>query len=140
MSWRRLPACLPNLPLRLVPLSDAQQKAYEATGFVKQLVFKTVPSVGKVCVCVVFCVRGAIAPTSPPLLTPASLPPHHTQQLEIREYLRAVYGLDIASVRTLIAAGKKKRGKHGYYARPDVKKAFVTLKGKGPASPPPPQA
>ena len=48
MSWRRLPACLPNLPIRLVPLTESAQKAYEATGFVKQLVFKTVPSVGKV--------------------------------------------------------------------------------------------
>ncbi len=48
MSWRRLPGCLPNLPIRLVPLSEPAQKAYEATGFVKQLVFKTVPSVGKV--------------------------------------------------------------------------------------------
>lgn len=46
-----------------------------------------------------------------------------------------MYGLDVASVRTLIAAGKKKRGKHGYYARPDVKKAFVTLKGQAPPSP-----
>ena len=47
MSWRRLPACLPNLPIRLV-LSESTQKAYEATGFVKQQEFKTVPSVGKV--------------------------------------------------------------------------------------------
>jgi len=53
-------------------------------------------------------------------------------QLEIKEYLRAVYNLDVASVRTLIAQGKKKRGKHGHYRRPDVKKAFVTLKGDGP--------
>lgn len=45
-----------------------------------------------------------------------------------------MYGLEVASVRTLIAAGKKKRGKHGFYARPDVKKAFVTLKGGGSGS------
>ena len=48
MVWQRLPTYLPSFPLRLVPLSQAQRSAYEATGFVKDLVFKTVPSVGKV--------------------------------------------------------------------------------------------
>lgn len=70
---------------------------------------------------------------------PLDLQPHHhllhsPLQLEIREYLRSVYNLDVSSVRTLIAQGKKKRGKHGHYRRPDVKKAFVTLKGQGPSS------
>ena len=62
---------------------------------------------------------------------------HLLSQLEIREYLRSVYNLDVASVRTLIAQGKKKRGKHGHYRRPDVKKAFVTLKGPQGAPPSP---
>ena len=48
MVWHRLPTYLPSFPLRLVPLSEAQRAAYEATGFVKDLVFKTVPRVGKV--------------------------------------------------------------------------------------------
>ena len=160
MSWRRLPACLPNLPIRLVPLSEPAQKAYEATGFVKQLVFKTVPSVGKV--------RrerergrwesgrkkkrggaarlgrpggggGGRRPPTTSLHLPSPFFPsrHLLSQLEIREYLRSVYNLDVASVRTLIAQGKKKRGKHGHYRRPDVKKAFVTLKGPQGAPPSP---
>ncbi len=48
MVWHRLPTYLPSFPLRLVPLSQAQRAAYDATGFVKDLVFKTVPRVGKV--------------------------------------------------------------------------------------------
>ena len=39
-----------------------------------------------------------------------------------------IYGLNIASLRTSVAPGKKKRGKHGHYARPDVKKVYVTLR------------
>ena len=46
--WRRVPTFLPNLPLKLVPLSETQRAAYETTGFVKELVFKTVPQATKV--------------------------------------------------------------------------------------------
>jgi hypothetical protein len=48
MSWRRLPSYLANIPLRLLPFTEKQQKAYEATGFVKHIAFKTSPRVGKV--------------------------------------------------------------------------------------------
>lgn len=48
MVWHRLPTYLPSFLLRLLPLSQTQRAAYEATGFVKDLVFKTVPRVGKV--------------------------------------------------------------------------------------------
>ena len=56
--------------------------------------------------------------------------PHtHTQQLELKEYLTKVYGFDIATLRTSVLAGKKKRGKAGNaYARPDIKKVYVSLK------------
>ena len=46
--WRRLPAYLPNLRLQLQPLSEAQQAIFERTGFLRELVFKTAPSVSKV--------------------------------------------------------------------------------------------
>lgn len=39
---------LPNLVLKPLPLSEAQQQAYEKTGFLRELVFKTAPSVSKV--------------------------------------------------------------------------------------------
>lgn len=48
MSWRRLPSFLPNLSLKLQPLTEAQQQAYEKTGHLKELVFKVAPSVNKV--------------------------------------------------------------------------------------------
>lgn len=54
----------------------------------------------------------------------------HTTQLELKEYLTKVYGLNIASLRTSVLGGRKKRGKHGTYAKPDVKKVYVTLKDK----------
>lgn len=44
-----------------------------------------------------------------------------------------MYGLHVASVRTLNVEGKKKRGKHGFYRRPDYKKVYVTL-NKEPAA------
>jgi Ribosomal protein L23 len=59
--------------------------------------------------------------THPPLFLPLL-------QLELKEYLTKVYGLNVASLRTSVLAGRKKRGKHGAYARPDVKKVYVTLK------------
>ncbi|PSC70457.1 50S ribosomal L23 [Micractinium conductrix] len=92
--WRRLPAYLPNLRLQLQPLSEAQQAIFERTGFLRELVFKTAPSVSKP---------------------------------EIKAFLESVYGLNVAKVNTLNVEGKKKRGKHGFFRRPDFKKAFVTL-------------
>ncbi|KAG7670949.1 hypothetical protein KSW81_004377 [Nannochloris sp. 'desiccata'] len=47
MSWRRFPTFLPNFPLKLIPLSEAQQTLYEKTGFLKDLAFKTLPQVNK---------------------------------------------------------------------------------------------
>lgn len=56
-------------------------------------------------------------------------PPTNTTQLELKEYLTKIYGFDIATLRTSVLAGKKKRGKAGNsYARPDIKKVYVTLK------------
>lgn len=48
MTWRRLPTYFPNFPLKLIPLSEAQQQAYEKTGFLRTLVFRTIPSASKV--------------------------------------------------------------------------------------------
>ena len=45
---RRLPTFLANLNLRLMPFSAQQQAAYDKTGFVPEIAFKTAPSVGKV--------------------------------------------------------------------------------------------
>lgn len=45
--WRRVPTFLPNLTLQLAPLSESQKALYEKTGFVKELVFKTVPQATK---------------------------------------------------------------------------------------------
>lgn len=53
MSWRRLPTALPNIALKLYPLSKAQQTLYETTGRVTELVFRTSPNTNKVCGCVV---------------------------------------------------------------------------------------
>lgn len=48
MGWRRLPTYLVNFPLRLMPFTSQQKKAFEATGHVSEVAFKTIPSVGKV--------------------------------------------------------------------------------------------
>lgn len=48
MVWRRLPSFLPNISLKPLPLSEAQQKAFQATGFLKEIAFKTAPSTSKV--------------------------------------------------------------------------------------------
>lgn len=47
MVWRRLPTFLPNLPIRLLPFSEAQQKEFEATGYLRTVTFRTIPSLGK---------------------------------------------------------------------------------------------
>eukprot|EP00884_Botryococcus_braunii_P017277 jgi/Botrbrau1/4232/Bobra.0044s0027.1 len=46
MASKRI-AYLANIPLKLLPFSEAQRKAYEKSGFVETLAFKTLPSVGK---------------------------------------------------------------------------------------------
>ena len=48
-------------------------------------------------------------------------------QIELRKYLETVYGFSVASLRTLNYEGAKKRGKHGYFRRPDYKKVYVTF-------------
>ena len=48
-------------------------------------------------------------------------------QVEIKHFLESVYGLDVLKVNTLNVEGKKKRGKQGFFRRPDYKKAFVVL-------------
>ena len=52
--------------------------------------------------------------------------------------MESVHGLQVDSVRTLNYEGRKKRGKQGFYRRPDYKKVYVTLKepagGAAPAS------
>lgn len=48
MSWKRLPTYLANLRLRLMPFNEQQLKAYEETGHVQHIAFKTTPRVGKV--------------------------------------------------------------------------------------------
>lgn len=126
MSWRRFPTFLPNFPLKLIPLSEAQQTLYEKTGFLKDLVFKTVPQVNKV--------RRRFRPIwaendpAPPrhslTLPSLSLP----SQAEVKAFLEKAYGLEVDSVRTLNVEGKKKRSRVGYYRRPDYKKVYVTLK------------
>lgn len=52
MSWKRLPTFFANIPLKLMPLSETQQKAYETNGTLKQVAFQTIPSVSKVVVTV----------------------------------------------------------------------------------------
>ena len=48
MPWRRLPTYLVNYPLTLLPFTEKQTKTFAATGFVSEVAFKTIPSVGKV--------------------------------------------------------------------------------------------
>ena len=48
MSWKRLPTYLANLRLRLMPFNEQQKKAFEETGHVQEIAFKTAPRVGKV--------------------------------------------------------------------------------------------
>lgn len=98
--WRRVPSFLPSLPLKLLPLSEAQQSVFATTGFVKDLVFRTVPQATKG---------------------------------EIKAVLEGVYGLEVEKVTTINYLGKKKRGRDGFYRRPDFKKAYVELKGESAA-------
>ncbi len=49
-------------------------------------------------------------------------------QYDIKALLTRIYGLDVEAVNTLNVEGKKKRGRQGFYRRPDYKKAYVTLR------------
>ena len=55
--FRRLPSYFPNLSLKLLPLTEAEQKAFKETGFLKRLVFRVAPSTNKVGVAAVPAVR-----------------------------------------------------------------------------------
>ena len=56
-----------------------------------------------------------------------------SMQPELKEYLESVYGLSVATVRTLNYEGTKKRSKHGFFRRPDYKKVYVTFKNTNKA-------
>lgn len=43
-----MPSFLPNLPIRLLPFTEAQQKEFEATGHLRTVAFRTIPSLSKV--------------------------------------------------------------------------------------------
>ena len=63
-------------------------------------------------------------------------------QLEIKQYLEKVYGLAVASVRTINYQGEKKvvvKNNKAFCVRhPDWKKAYVTLLPPQPQQPPAP--
>lgn len=48
MGWKRLPTHFVNFPLRLLPLTKAQEQTLQSTGHLSQAAFQTTPSVGKV--------------------------------------------------------------------------------------------
>ena len=76
-------------------------------------------------------------PHPPPAAHHPPRPPHPPAcppQFELRRFLEGVYGLEVEKVNTLNVEGRKKRGKKGYYRRPDWKKAYVILKGEGAAA------
>lgn len=139
MVWRRLPAYLPNIGLKLLPLTEAQQQVFEKTGFLRELVFKTAPAVNKVRAAL-RCSAGEDGRRRSPPPPPARRRPprclalqacrrsgllHDTGagcwfdpahvQVEIKHFLESVYGLSVAKVNTLNVEGKKKRGKYGFF-------------------------
>lgn len=57
-------------------------------------------------------------------------------KIEIRRVLESLYGFEIDDVRTLNVEGKKKKKRGGYLAaKPDYKKAYITLKSPLSVSP-----
>ena len=49
MGWaRRLPTLFAHIPLRTLPLSEANQKLLAETGHLPEVAFKTTPNIGKV--------------------------------------------------------------------------------------------
>lgn len=144
-AYKRVPTFLANLPLRLVPFTAKQQAIYDQTGFVADVAFKTTPKAGKVLLPLytlvkqkhmfhtrngsqryTFCYDRTAA-----LLLPCKVSPcaSGNVQIEIKQFLERVYGLDVVSVRTANFEGSKHRGKTGHhYRRADWKKAHVTLR------------
>ena len=141
MVWRRLPSYFPNLALKLVPLTEAQQAAFDKTGFLRVLTFRTAPSVNKAS-------RGGprragslggrggrrrAGAGGSPRLQWLTVPAHQLSavrsagcacpptgyclglQAEIKAFLEGVYGLKVDKVNTLNYEGTKIRGKHGSY-------------------------
>jgi ribosomal protein L23 len=57
--------------------------------------------------------------------------PLNVNKMQIRNYLEEIYKLDIVKVDTSILLGKRRLNYLGFhFKRPDVKKAYVTLKDK----------
>lgn len=116
MVLKRLPIYFPNLPLKLMPLSEVQRQLWDTSGYVTELVFRTTPRTNKVrC----FSVQST-----------RSVAEHgacFTAQIEIKRLLESLYGIKVKAVSTINYEGKKKRDRAGYYKRPDYKKAFVEL-------------
>lgn len=73
MSWKRLPTFFANIPLKLMPLSEGQQKAFETNGTLKQVAFQTVPSVSKVTASHLHSVRVSRRCSLPPKPNPHGL-------------------------------------------------------------------
>ena len=64
--------------------------------------------------------------------------PRNVGKLELKTYLEAVYGVNVAAVNTAVMPGKTGVSREGPYKRPDWKRAFVRFAGladSAPASP-----
>jgi hypothetical protein len=48
MAWRRLPTFFPNMQLRMLPLAEDQMQQLRETGWLREVAFRTQPSVNKV--------------------------------------------------------------------------------------------
>lgn len=55
--WRRLPTYFPNIRLAMLPLSPEAKEQLVATGWLREVAFKTEPRVNKVR-CARFCAVG----------------------------------------------------------------------------------
>lgn len=53
---------------------------------------------------------------------------YFSQKIEIKRVLESLYGFEVEKVSTLNMEGKKKKRGGLFYAKPDYKKAYVTLK------------
>lgn len=98
-----------------MPLSEVQRQLWDTSGYVTELVFRTTPRTNKVQSVTRRC---------------AQLHGDRTvclSQIEIKNLLESLYGINVKAVNTVNFEGKKKRGKAGWYRKPDYKKAFVVL-------------
>jgi large subunit ribosomal protein L23 len=141
----------PNFPLRLMLPTD---RVAAAADGVKELVFRTLPSVNKARVAPLRLAqraRGAksvLHPLAEGALTEYVLTRTRAvlawlyPQVEIRTLLQRLYGFDVTRVDTVNYEGKKKRSRAGFFRKPDYKVAYVTMRQavKFPAPPPPPAA